>query len=303
MSFKIAYGAGHFRYTLGNKVSKELDPGETREWVLNDRVARHFQEAAKQYEGVELLRTDDITGQTDVGLAARCQKANAWGADFCLSIHHNAGANLTNAGGVVAFSYPGSSKGADYRNAIYDACLAAGGLRGNRALPKTTAGFYVLRYTDAPCVLMEYGFMDSKIDAPVILQEEYSRKMAYATMAAIAKVAGLEKKNDTAPDYSSQACIRDVQTAIGATVDGIAGPETLGKTVTLSVEKNTTHPVVVPVQKYLYALGYTQVGEPDGIIGPKFRAAVIAFQQDNDCWRDGIITAGNKTWRKLLGLE
>ena len=145
MSFKIAYGAGHFRYTPGNKVSKSLDPNETREWILNDRVARHFCQAAKQYENVELLRTDDPTGQVDVGLSARCQKANTFGADFCLSIHHNAGANLTNAGGVVAFSYPQSKAGAAYRNAIYDACLAAGGLRGNRALPKTTAGFYVLR--------------------------------------------------------------------------------------------------------------------------------------------------------------
>ncbi len=305
MSFRIAYGAGHFRHTPGNKVAKQLDPNETREWVLNDRVARHFAEAAKQYEGVELLRTDDPTGQVDVGLSARCQKANAFGADFCLSIHHNAGANLTNAGGVVAFSYPQSKAGAAYRDAIYDACLAAGGLRGNRALPKATAGFYVLRYTQAPCVLMEYGFMDSKLDAPVILQEEYSRKMAYATMAAIAQVAGLEKKDATAvpENYPMETFIREVQAAVGAAVDGIVGPETLGKTVTLSVEKNVTHPVVEPVQKRLAALGYSQVGEADGVIGPKFRAAVLAFQQDNDCWRDGIITAGNKTWRKLLGLE
>jgi N-acetylmuramoyl-L-alanine amidase len=307
MRFKIAYGAGHFAYTPGNKVAKELDPGETREWVLNDRVARYFAEAAEQYEGVELLRTDDITGATDVGLAARCSKANEFQADFCLSIHHNAGANLTKAGGIVAFSHPQSKNGAAYRNAIYDHCIAAGGLRGNRAVPKTTAGFYVLRYTEAPCVLMEYGFMDSRLDAPVILQEAYSRKMAYATMAAIAEVAGLRKKNGaeeaSKQAYSLEAFVREVQTALGASVDGVAGPETLSKTVTLSIEKNDTHPAVKPVQKRLYALGYSQVGEADGVAGPKFREAVIAFQQDNDCWRDGIITAGNKTWRKLLGLE
>ncbi len=303
MSFKIAYGAGHFRHTPGNKVSREFDPDETREWILNDRVARHFSDAAKQYPDVELLRTDDVTGETDVGLSARCQKANDFNADFCLSIHHNAGANLTNAGGVVAFSYPGSTKGAVYRNAIYDHCIAAGGLRGNRALPKATAGFYVLRYTAAPCVLMEYGFMDSKLDAPVILQEEYSRKMAYATMAAIAEVAGLEKRKTPTDTYTLEEFIREVQAAIGAEVDGIAGPETIGKTVTLSIEKNDTHPAVKPVQKRLFALGYTQVGEADGIAGPKFRDAVLAFQQDNDCWRDGVITAANKTWRKLLGME
>ena len=307
MAFKIAYGAGHFDHTAGNRLPKQLDKNQTSEWALNDRVARHFAAAAKEYEGVELLRTDDITGSFDVGLASRCSKANNFGADFCLSIHHNAGANLTNAGGIVAFSHPTSQKGEMYRDAIYDSCIASGGLKGNRALPKTVANFYVLRYTDAPCVLMEYGFMDSKVDAPVILQEAYAKKMAYATMDAVAKIGGLKKKNgEKAPqkeEYSLEEFIREVQAACGAQVDGIAGPETIAKTVTLSADKNDTHPAVKPVQKRLAALGYTQVGDADGIAGPMFGSAVIAFQQDNDCWRDGIITARNKTWRKLLGME
>lgn len=302
MAFKIAYGAGHFDHTPGNRLPRQLDKKQTSEWALNDRVARHFAEAAKEYEGVELLRTDDVTGDSDVGLASRCVKANKFGADFCLSIHHNAGANMTNAGGIVAFSHPVSKKGAEYRDAIYDACIAAGGLKGNRSLPKTVANFYVLRYTDAPCVLMEYGFMDSKLDAPVILQEHYAKKMAYATMDAVAKVGGLKKKGGKREEYSLKQFVCDVQKACGAQVDGVAGEQTLAKTVTLSVEKNVTHPAVKAVQKRLNALGYTQAGEADGVAGPKFREAVIAFQQDNGCWRDGIITARNQTWRKLLGM-
>lgn len=96
--------------------------------------------------------------------------------------------------------------------------------------------------------------------------------------------------------------IKDVQKACGASVDGIAGPETLSKTVTLSATKNRTHPAVKAVQKRLYALGYTNVGPADGIAGPKFTAAVIDFQEDNGCWADGEITAKNKTWKKLLGM-
>lgn len=303
MAFKIAYGAGHHRYTSGNKVEKQLDPNETREWVLNDRVAKYFAEAAKQYEGIELLRTDDTDGEKVVSLEARCKKANEWGADFCLSIHHNAGANLTAAGGIVAFSFPGSTKGAAYRNAIYEACIDAGGLKGNRSQPKTTANFYVLRYTHAPCVLMEYGFMDSKTDVPVILQDSYSKKVAYATMEGIAKAAGLAKKRGQEEKYSLDAFIRDVQKAIGAEVDGIAGPETISKTITISSTKNDTHPAVRAVQKRLLELGYTQVGEIDGEAGVLFESAVLAFQRDNGCWKDGIITAQNKTWRKLLGME
>lgn len=303
MAFRIAVDAGHYRYTSGNKLDRTLDPAETREWVLNDRVVRSFTEAAKNYEGVELLRVDDPYGETEVSLSGRCQKANAFGADMYLSVHHNAGANLTGAGGIVAFSYQNGTKAAQYRDAIYEACIRAGGLKGNRSAPKTVANFYVLRNTAAPAVLMEYGFMDSKTDAPVILQEDYSKKMAYATMEGISQVAGLKKKETAEESYTLEQFIRDVQRACGAAVDGIAGPETIGKTVTLSREKNDMHPAVKAVQKRLYALGYTQVGNADGIAGPKFAQAVLAFQQDHGCWRDGIITAGNKTWRKLLNME
>lgn len=103
--------------------------------------------------------------------------------------------------------------------------------------------------------------------------------------------------------YTLTQFIKDVQKATGAAVDGIAGPETIGKTVTLSASKNRKHKAVQPVQKRLYALGYTEVGEADGIAGPKFTQAVKHFQKDNGCWVDGIITKANKTWRKLLGME
>lgn len=300
MAFKIAYGAGHYLHEPGKRLPAELDIKQTREWTLNDRVARHFAQAAEQYEGVELLRTDDPSGENDPGLQARCERANRWGADFALSIHHNAGANLTNAGGIVAFSHYGSAKGAIYRDAIYAACIAAGGLKGNRAEPTQASGFYVLKYTNMPCVLMEYGFMDSLLDAPVVLQDNYSKLVAYATMEGIAKVAGLKKKREA---YSLEQFIREVQIAIGARADGVAGPETLEKTVTIGRWCNSRHAAVLPVQKRLLALGYVQAGKADGIAGEKFVQAVQAFQKDNACWTDGVITKKNKTWRKLLGME
>jgi N-acetylmuramoyl-L-alanine amidase len=194
MAFKIAYGAGHYMWTAGKRLPAALDKNETREWELNDRVARHFAAAAAEYEGVELLRVDDPTGTKEITLQARCAAANKWGADMCIAIHHNAGIKLGNGGGIEAFAYKEGTKAAEYRDAIYSACIAAGGLRGNRSNPTRTADFYVLRYTHAPAVLVEYGYMDSRTDAPVILTEEYSKLVAYATMAGIALVAGLRKK-------------------------------------------------------------------------------------------------------------
>lgn len=103
--------------------------------------------------------------------------------------------------------------------------------------------------------------------------------------------------------YSLTQFVKDIQKACGAAVDGIAGWETLSKTVTLSATKNRKHAAVKPVQKRLYALGYTEVGEADGIAGSMFDQAVKRFQKDNGCWVDGEITKGNSTWRKLLGIK
>ena len=293
---KIAYCAGHDRNTPGKRVPANLDKAQTREWVLNDRVARYFAQAAKLY-GVELLRTDDPTGNTFIDIPDRCKTANSWGADLYLDIHHNAGINGGSGGGVEAYSYPGSKQGKAYRDAVYEAVVAAGGLQGNRANPLQEKAFDSLRLTHMPAVLVEYGFMDSKTDAPVILTDKYAKAVAYATMAGVAKVAGLKKGTAVKDNF-----ITLVQKAIGAEADGIAGSETLGKTPTVSATKNRTHPVVQLLQMRLYALGYTQVGEADGVAGPKFTAAVKAFQKDNGCVVDGELTAGNKTWRKILGL-
>lgn len=102
--------------------------------------------------------------------------------------------------------------------------------------------------------------------------------------------------------YTQKQFIKDVQKACGAAVDGIAGPETLSKTVTLSAKTNNKHAAVRAVQRYLESLGYKEIGAIDGEAGPKFTSAVAHFQQDNGCVVDGVITKQNKTWKKLLGL-
>ena len=107
----------------------------------------------------------------------------------------------------------------------------------------------------------------------------------------------------TAGKYSIEQFVRDVQGAIGAKVDGIAGKETISKTPTISARKNRNHPVVKFVQKRLYDLGYTEIGDANGIAGNKFTATVCEFQDDNKCCVDGELTAKNATWRKLLGME
>jgi len=194
--FKIALGAGHGLNTAGKRCLKTLDKNETREWWLNDRICDYVESYLKDYTGYELLRLDDSDdGKDDVALATRTNKANNWGADFYLSIHHNAGANGTAAGGIEAYSYTSASAASvAWRDALYDELIAQTGLKGNRAKPKATANFYVLKHTKMPAVLLELGYMDSKTDVPIVLTNDYAQKCAKAIVKVLVKRGGLTKK-------------------------------------------------------------------------------------------------------------
>lgn len=101
--------------------------------------------------------------------------------------------------------------------------------------------------------------------------------------------------------YTKTQFIKDVQKAIGVTVDGIAGTKTLNATVTVSKTKNNKHAVVLPIQKYLNSLGY-DCGNPDGVAGTKFDVALKLYQKQWMSNPDGEATAKGTTWKKLLGL-
>lgn len=194
--FKIALGAGHGMGTAGKRCMKALDPKETREWWLNDRICDYVEDYLKDYDGYELLRLDDSDdGQDDIALAKRTSKANAWGADFYLSVHHNAGVNGGTGGGIVAYTHPQSSKASvEWRNDLYDALIKHTGLKGNRSTPKATSNLYVLRTTKMPAVLLELGFMDSKTDVPIILSNEFAQGCARAIVEVLAERGKLTRK-------------------------------------------------------------------------------------------------------------
>jgi N-acetylmuramoyl-L-alanine amidase len=193
--FKIALNAGHYLKTAGKRCLKALDKNETREWTLNDRICDKIEQKLKAYEGYSLLRIDDTTGSTDVSLSKRVTKANSWGADFYLSIHHNAGINGGSGGGVVAYTYTKVDDATKaWQKALYDAIVKNTGLKGNRANPLASANFYECRKTTMACVLLECGFMDSKTDVPIILTDDYADKVASACVEVIVAKGGLKKK-------------------------------------------------------------------------------------------------------------
>lgn len=190
----IALDAGHYLGTPGKRCMKSIDPRETREWVLNSRIADKVQAILADYQ-VDILRLDDPTGQTDVTLQERTDKANQAKADLYLSIHANAGINGGSGGGIVmyAYSYP-DEESIRVRDTIYRYTVSTTGLRGNRANPLALANFHVLRESDMPAVLGEFGFMDSTTDTPIILTEEFADHCADGIATALVALYGLEEK-------------------------------------------------------------------------------------------------------------
>lgn len=195
-NFKIALGAGHCVNTSGKRCMKKFDPNETREWWLNDRICDMVESNLKGYSGYELLRLDDSDdGKDDIALATRVQNANSWGADFYLSVHHNAGANGSNAGGIMVYTHPNCSKTSEeWSDLLYNRLIKKTGLKGNRSVPQAKSDLYVLRKTTMPAVLLELGFMDSKVDVPIILTEKYAQQCAEAITEVLVERVKLKKK-------------------------------------------------------------------------------------------------------------
>lgn len=193
--FKIALTAGHYLGTPGKRCLKSLDPNETKEWTLNDRIADKVEKLLADYTGWELIRTDDTTGKKDIGLASRTNAANNFKADFYLSIHHNAGINGGAGGGIMAYVYTNASKeSVEWQKAIYNALIAKTGLKGNRSNPLCKSNLHECRETNMPAVLLELGFMDSKTDVPVILTEYFADQCAAAIVEVLVARGKLEKK-------------------------------------------------------------------------------------------------------------
>lgn len=193
--FKIVLDAGHGRNTAGKRCDASIDPSETREWVLNDRICDKIEAKLKDYEGCEILRVDDVTGAKDVSRSARCKAANNWGANFYLSVHHNAGINGGAGGGIVVYVHKkANAERLEMQKQFYDALINHTGLKGNRATPLGKANFDVLVDTKMPAVLVENGFMDSTKDTPIILTDDFANKAADAYVEVLVKMGGLTKK-------------------------------------------------------------------------------------------------------------
>lgn len=190
---KIAIDAGHGINTAGKRCMKKLDANETREWVLNDRIADKLEQLLEAYDCV-VLRMDDRNGNTDVSLADRVNKANSWGADVYISIHHNAGINGGSGGGTIVFYYSSKDERRVQAEKLYREVVGVTGLVGNRSTKVSKYAYYVIKNTKMPAFLLENGFMDSTTDVPIILSHAHAEKTAKGLLNFLVSEWKLTKK-------------------------------------------------------------------------------------------------------------
>ena len=141
-----------------------------QEQTITYRVGQELAELLRANGDFE-VRLSRPTPTTALGtsnstsLAARVNDANAWDADYFISIHTNASEN-PDATGTEAFAYSSPSRAFSLARDIVNSISSATGLRNRGA--KVRPGLYVLRRTDMPAVLVELGFISNPADAALM---------------------------------------------------------------------------------------------------------------------------------------
>ncbi|MDQ0270712.1 N-acetylmuramoyl-L-alanine amidase [Cytobacillus purgationiresistens] len=168
------------------------DPGAVgnglREKDLTLTISKRIEAILKtEYNNVEvkLSRTNDAT----LSLTQRTNAANAWGANFLLSVHINAGGGT----GYEDFIY--TTVGAPtttYQNVIHAEIMAQ--IVEVRDRGKKRANYHMLRESKMPALLTENLFIDTAADAAKLKDAAFIEKVARGHAVGIAKAFNLSKK-------------------------------------------------------------------------------------------------------------
>jgi len=139
-----------------------------------------------EYNNVSVLMSR--TGDQTLSLTQRTNAANAWGADFLLSVHINAGGGT----GYEDFIYPGvGTPTTTYQSLIHEEIMK---LVNFRDRGKKTANFHMLRESNMPALLTENGFIDNAEDAAKLKSASFIENIARGHVNGIVRSFGLTRK-------------------------------------------------------------------------------------------------------------
>ncbi len=166
------------------------DPGAVgnglQEKTLNLSIATRIRDILlSEYQGVEvrMSRTSDVF----VSLSDRTQQANAWNANYFMSIHINAG------GGTGFESFIHTNAGAEtarIQGIVHPAIMQQLNVT-NRGQKR--ANFAVLRTSTMPAILTENLFIDRAADADLLRSPAFLDRVARGHVNGLAQAFNLQR--------------------------------------------------------------------------------------------------------------
>ncbi|MBQ4131540.1 MAG: N-acetylmuramoyl-L-alanine amidase [Clostridia bacterium] len=191
MAKRVFIGVGHGGSDSGAVANgfKEKDLNLAIALACRDELTRHG-------VSVGMSRTKDEADP----LADEIKECNAFGPDYAVEIHNNAGGG----DGVEIYHHYGGGKGKTLAQNILNEIVAIGQNSRGLKTKKNSDGkdyFGWIRQTVAPACLVECAFVDNKKDIVIIDTAAEQKKMGIAIAKGILKTLGItwmaEKPKET----------------------------------------------------------------------------------------------------------
>nr|WP_164669938.1 N-acetylmuramoyl-L-alanine amidase [Virgibacillus doumboii] len=159
---------------------------------MNLDIALRIRDILTNYKGMDVRMSR--TGDTFVSLNERTNEANAWGADYFLSIHCNAfNGEAQGYEDYIHSSLSDSSRTAEIQNIMHEEITQVNRLRDRG---KKKANFHVLRETVMSALLTENGFIDNDHDAALISDPSWRQSSAQGHVNGLARAFNLQQKEE-----------------------------------------------------------------------------------------------------------
>ena len=233
-------------YIDGKLVKKKGQCMHEFEW--NIRVSKYLAKALVRC-GIDYIYLMDKDGSTDTPLFTRAHKANVNKCDIVVSDHYNAFGScssfLDRKGGLLVLRTKNCSSNSIKLGELVAKQLEEDidygysyGLRKDVDISGFTLG--ILRQTNMPSILIEYGFMDVLKEAKLMLDTKHQKKCAESVCKAICKYFGVAYKREGTPTTSNKKKLikniydKEINIRSSADWDGkIVGKLKAGDSVTL----------------------------------------------------------------------
>jgi N-acetylmuramoyl-L-alanine amidase len=166
-----------------------------KEKDLTLKISKKIKEKLANYENVQikLSRESDRT----LSLPQRTNMANAWGANYLISVHINAGGGTGFESYTYNKSYAGKQETNRKRSILHAEIMRQ--LSGVRDRGMKEANLHMVRESRMESVLTENLFIDNINDAALLRQDSFLDKIAEGHANGLAIIFGLKQKAQPQP--------------------------------------------------------------------------------------------------------